>query len=129
MIKGDAEMNIRYYIGTSEVSKEVYDAIQVYKRDNEYLQKALDNAKYLNDLKDKKLKALKDIEDELGIDLVTLFKAIKNPVYIKETDITVWCSNRLINVLGQHFILVVGDTILNTADYGKTWALTKEELL
>lgn len=76
-----------------------------------------------------KLGQHEDIEEELGIDLVTLFKAIKNPVYIKETDTTVWCSNRLINVLGHHFILVVGDTSLNTEDYGKTWALTKEELL
>ena len=30
-----------------------------------------------------KLKSLEDIEEELGIDLITLFKALKNGIYIK----------------------------------------------
>lgn len=37
-------MKTKYYIGTSEVSKEVYDTVQVYKKDNLLL--AYENEKY-----------------------------------------------------------------------------------
>ena len=80
-----------------------------------------------------KLGQLEDIEEELGIDLITLFKALKYPIYVKEKDETWWCSNRLYFGLGQAFIVIIGlddkDIILPLKDYGKTWALTKEELL
>lgn len=36
--------NTKYYIGTSEVSKEVYDTVQMYKKDNLLL--AYENEKY-----------------------------------------------------------------------------------
>lgn len=76
-----------------------------------------------------KLGELEDIEEELGIDLPTLFKAIKFPIYVKEEGITYWCSNRLMSVLTAYYAIVIGkDTFLKTKDYGKTWALTKEEL-
>ena len=84
-----------------------------------------------------KLGQLEDIEDELGIDLITLFKALKNG-YWYDMDNLKW-------KVGQFNLqLVNGDFALcsNThdpfdakplvvaylKDYGKTWALTKEEL-
>lgn len=79
----------------------------------------------------KKLGQLEDIEDELGIDLGTLFKALKQGgVYVKSsfTEDT---------AIKMHSFQICGDasgiTIwsqvrLNAKDYGKTWALTKEGL-
>lgn len=93
----------------------------------------------------KKLADLEDIEDELNIELSVLFKAIKNGVWAKNME------------QGIHFISLIDwncevskidgklkplysfnvwdgneedadDTIYFIKDYGKTWALTKEEL-
>lgn len=79
-----------------------------------------------------KLGQLEDIEDELGIDLVTLFKALKQGgVYVKER----FAGDTKIKM---HSFEICGDSNgisiwsqvrLNAKDYGKTWALTKEELL
>lgn len=92
----------------------------------------------------KDLKEYHDIEEELGIDLITLFKALKDGIYVK----TYGCGNSNFNKLiitkkkcptlkldykthtklrfeqkfGQHF------ETYELEDYGKTWALTKEEL-
>lgn len=80
----------------------------------------------------KKLSDLEDIEEELGIDLITLFKALKQG-YIetrgyKATDIVLayneyikkWCFYEIDEGgYGNSWFL---------KDYGKTWALTKEEL-
>lgn len=103
-----------------------------------------------------KLGELEDIEDELGIDLIALFKAMKNgiwskgsfyddkisdtPTFIARPEISlcgyyeevnddcetikreenVWC------IYTYDFELQIRQTMLK--DYGKTWALTKEEL-
>ena len=98
---------------------------------------------YYNNIENK-LKKLEDIEEEFGIDLITLFKALKDGIYVK----TYGCGNSNFNKLiitkkkcptlkldykthtklrfeqkfGQHF------ETYELEDYGKTWALTKEEL-
>ena len=88
-----------------------------------------------------KLADLEDIEDELGIDLVTLFKAIMNDglVYIKFDDNLSKCFNGN-NIFGicckwnfkcyPCFTVPFGtfEVTFYLKDYGKTWALTKEEL-
>ena len=88
-----------------------------------------------------KLQYLEDIEEELGIDLLTLFKALKNGIYLKfgsEKNIGVYYEHRAI--LPRHFdkdykgyfIDLQLELSINFnfyfKDYGKTWALTKEEL-
>ena len=88
-----------------------------------------------------KLQELEDIEEELGIDLLTLFKALKNGIYLKfgsEKNIGVYYEHRAI--LPRHFdkdykgyfIDLQLELSINFnfyfKDYGKTWALTKEEL-
>lgn len=85
-----------------------------------------------------KLRKLEDIEDELGIDLITLFKALdlKQPIFVKdfqgvcEFDDTIVSSRFITN--GKQLALVDdfgGESMyLNLNEYGKTWALTKEEL-
>lgn len=77
-----------------------------------------------------KLGQLEDIEEELEIDLVTLFKALKG-IYIKPNNIYVGSpylcfaenENRELE-----FQFKIVDTWYKVKDYGKTWALTKEEL-
>lgn len=89
-----------------------------------------------------KLGQLEDIEEELGIELLTLFKALKNGIYYKET-----LSGRIyekyineflyISFEDKALIYLTDDFAHSTSmfmyyefdDYGKTWALTKEELL
>ena len=80
----------------------------------------------------KKLKCLEDIEEKLGIDLITLFKALKQKhVFHKE--------NVKIEILGIHIkaneLYLYGfaeDTThtiyLSLKEHGKTWVLTREEL-
>ncbi len=96
-----------------------------------------------------KLGQLEDIEEELGIDLVTLFKALKNGIWasmygekiVKGTTLT-FISKNILGIIFEPFIPkedfkpyfiyrwgVPNDySIYYLKDYGKTWALTKEEL-
>ena len=97
-----------------------------------------------------KLGQLEDIEDELGVDLITLFKAlrekgiwIKNsantilhlePMYIK---VEIDCDKPLLgSIVLKELYFEDLDGVMDTTgeewfmdEYGKTWALTKEELL
>ena len=79
-----------------------------------------------------KLGQLEDIEDELGIDLITLFKALKNGLYTTyRGEIDFMFSSDLSYEPTIKCILVrlhYHTIALELADYGKTWALTKEEL-
>ena len=85
-----------------------------------------------------KLGQLEDIEEELDIDLITLFKALKQGIYYfaNLTQLTkdyVWLADNYISVgtrekLSYFFITAFERKTLLFADYGKTWALTKEEL-
>lgn len=84
-------------------------------------------------LAEEKLFALEDIEDELGIDLITLFKALKNRCYgIQNGKIYKMNIIRLDNQDKENIILFrnkhYGGECYLLKDYGKTWALTKEEL-
>lgn len=84
------------------------------------------------------LKEYKQIEEELGIDLITLFKALKNGVYYftngnQLTKDYVYLSDNYINIgthdkLSYSFMTAFGRETLLFKDYGKTWALTKKEL-
>ena len=89
-----------------------------------------------------KLGQLEDIEEELGIDLITLFKAMKQGIYYKEE---VW--GKMFSGFSSIIYLSLKDKCLMEEcddgsihdsiyyhnyyfkDYGKTWALTKEELI
>lgn len=85
-----------------------------------------------------KLEKLEDIEEKLGIDLPTLFKAfdgiwyksknggMKFSCHVALTD-TVWELRPLEECLESGNTNDMSET-LALKDYGKTWALTKEEL-
>lgn len=69
-----------------------------------------------------KLGQLEDLEDELGIDLLTLMKALKDGIYGKVGD-------SIEHILSPHLCMKCEEIyIFKVKDYGKTWALTKEEL-
>lgn len=69
-----------------------------------------------------KLGRLEDIEEELGFDLITLFKALQNGIYGK-------VGKEIKHISAPHFSWFKKEIyIFRLADYGKTWALTEEEL-
>ena len=78
---------------------------------------------------------LEQIEKELGIDLITLFKASK-VIYVRNYDekIRVYYKGEIfINFSNKQIYLYSLTTHLysgyvNFKDYGKTWALTGKEL-
>ena len=92
-----------------------------------------DNKRYVFDMKEyrnacQKLGQLENIEEELGIDLITLFKALTQ-FYAKDLDC--YCPHPISlfkDVHNEWYIQWVG-RYYKVKDYGKTWALTREELL
>ena len=87
-----------------------------------------------------KLGKLEDIEEDLGIDLIIVFKALTQGFYIKSND---FMKVRYRYPLGlfktdddyeriHEYIFEYGNNandFIYLKDYGKTWALTKEELI
>ena len=86
-----------------------------------------------------KLGQLEDIEEEIGIDLITLFKALKNGCFAKETFD--YMGKKQTQIIFTEFTQLyytddLDDYLIHIRtidyylkDYGKTWALTEEELL
>lgn len=83
------------------------------------------------------VKAREDIEEELGIDLITLFKALKNGIYLVRTDVLTK-NTKIVKtkiddlhywgIKNYRFWIKEYATDINIKNYGKTYALTKEEL-
>ena len=93
-----------------------------------------DNEEALN-----KLGQLEDIEEELGIDFITLFKALKNGFYHIDKNKHIYTTKPTkgnggaMNFYVCLECIIAEDTfgdqyIYSLKDYGKVWALTKEEL-
>lgn len=81
-----------------------------------------------------KLGQLEDIEEELGIDLVTLFDILRTGgcIWVKNCKgINQWHVESLKQRgLDKQWYLTYSNNVrIKLKDYGKTWALTKEELL
>ena len=113
-----------------------------------------------NEYKDLKLGQLENIEEELGIELITLLKALKNGCWIRKGFYgTCYLEGKAIFIPSEYLHLNLYDyyterknedsyeesesqealclfdmyyedinNIARVRDYGKTWALTKEEL-
>ena len=107
---------------------DIHDEQEVKKQKCETIEKDLDL-----------LEEYRKIEDELGIDLITFHKALKNGVYYKVINKdspncrkiffdkhVLWGWN--IDSDGNYFAMMQSQMqTFNLKDYGKTWALTKEE--
>ena len=78
-----------------------------------------------------KLGKLEDIEEELGISLEVLFKALKDGIYYDyDGDIIDFSYATLFNDEDdcEWYLTTDSATFVELKNYGKTWALTKEEL-
>ena len=78
------------------------------------------------------LQEYRKIEDELGINLITLFKALKDGIFIKgdESVIDIRDDRLYLSYIPEKWFIEHYDLgTFSFKDYGKTWALTKEELL
>lgn len=90
-----------------------------------------------------KLGELEDIEEQLGVDLITLFKAlnVRDGVWVKDKEYGLcnWSMGQLWFGYNSsksesfinpqiYFLKDGGYSYFKLSDYGKTWALTREEL-
>lgn len=82
-----------------------------------------------------KLSKLEDIEEELGIDLTTLFKSIKQGFFLKHNDgrITHYYPTNVFINCGEIIGLKFDETkelykFAGFMNYGKTWSLDKNDL-
>ena len=79
-----------------------------------------------------KLCQLEDVEEELGIDLITLFKALSDGIYLKiRNDIDLFKRPRLYysdDFKCWGFELGLGAYYVHLEDYGTLWSLRKEDL-
>lgn len=82
-------------------------------------------------LAEEKLCQLEDIEDELGIDLVKLIECVRNEKGIWKKDFNGGLINTrcMLTCYFGKWQIYDKENIYELKDYGKTWALTKEELL
>ena len=86
----------------------------------------------------KKLYKLENLEEELGIDLITLFKALKYGVYYytSQNQLThdyVWLYDNYVSAsvrdkLSYSLLTCFQKQILSFEDYKKTWSLDRKEL-
>jgi hypothetical protein len=76
-----------------------------------------------------KLGQLEDIEDEFGIDLLILFKALNECYVDGHKGQAIIINNKEIAIKYQLSDYSWTSKICKIKDYGKTWALTKEELI
>lgn len=77
-----------------------------------------------------KLQQLEDIEEEINFDLIILLKALMNGIYVTDDG---YRGYDIIYSLGYWknswgFKTYYRELELSFSDYGKIWALTKEEL-
>ena len=99
-------------------------------RNRETMQSGTDFAMYV------KLKSLEDLEEEIGVDFITLIKILKDDVYINDGGIV----NEIGHIYKEQVKSIehwpvwgfnAGDDEMKTfyafRDRGKTWALDKEE--
>lgn len=102
--------------------------------DIELLCKYSNSVKEWMDIYKDKMYQIKNIENELGIDLTILFEALKNGIYFRNptnnkiNSSLLICGELEISEKGLTMLSMEMDILFYFKDYGKTWALTKEEL-
>lgn len=78
-----------------------------------------------------KLSQLEDIEEELGIDLITLFSILREKeCFVKNSGVCYIMGFSLSGLILMPKAFPYGECEYHVPlkDYGRTWALTKEEL-
>ena len=100
---------------------DIHDKQEVKKQRSEIIEEDLDQ-----------LEEYRKIEEELGVDLITLFTALENGVWYKDykdNDKIKFTDDLEENMKCKELIVPAKYTIigLKFRDYGETWALDKEE--
>lgn len=122
MISKEALENIRDYHDETIIDNYCTYTENMFEKELDTIEKDLD-----------RLEEYRKIEKEHGIDLITLFKALKG-IWVKSTNGDVYYVGSPYLCFSENekreleFQFRVGDTWYKVKDYGKTWALTKEEL-
>ena len=113
-------------------SDSVLEAIEYQLIDEKENLDANEGIKKIPVLATNKLGKLEDIEEELGIDLITLFKALKQKFVFRKENVKIELIGIHIKSEELYLFGFIKDTVqavyLSLKDYQKTWFLTKEEL-
>ena len=120
----------------NKVIESTYELSKTYEKINKELEE--DNENLRNELEclQTELKRYRNLEQELGIDLITLIKALKEGIYYKYyyNSIIYHISSLSFNGLRKEYGFWADDhkvlegLFIHFSSYGKTWALTREEL-
>ena len=97
---------------------DIHDEQDIKKQKFEIIEKDLDQ-----------LEEYRKIEEELGIDLITLFKALKDGIYINEDGSVYKDCIKSIEHWSDGWGFISNDDYIDMLfkDYGISWALDKEE--
>lgn len=75
--------------------------------------------------------SLEDLEEEIGIDLITLFKATQQGIWMKHNKDFYFFDNLMVDFKNKCLVQIVSNDEVETFpfdSYGEDWGLTKEEL-
>lgn len=127
------ERHSKRYKGRKEDLNTLFNVVKGYQYQKKNIASLMKENKALKE----RPNSYKAIEDDFGINLITLHKALKDGIY--------WKGTTCVDTKGIFFedkpkINIVGKCLTNICfrkhlevvyfkDYGKTWALTEEELL
>ena len=78
-----------------------------------------------------KLGPLEDLEEEIGIALITLFKATHQGIWMKHNGAFYFFDNLIVDLKHKCLVQIVSNDEVETFpfdSYGEDWALTREEL-
>lgn len=78
-----------------------------------------------------KLGPLEDLEEEIGINLITLFKATQQGIWMKHNGAFYFFDNLIVDLKHKCLVQIVSNDEVETFpfdSYGEDWALTREEL-
>ena len=78
-----------------------------------------------------KLGQYEDLEEEIGIDLITLFKAAQQGIWMKHNEVFYFFDNLIVDFKHKCLVQIVSNDEVETFpfdSYGEDWGLTREEL-
>ena len=128
MTSKEALADIRDYHNETVIDNYCSYTENMFEKELDIIEKDLD-----------RLEEYSKIEEELGINLITLFKALKNGFYHIDKNKHIYImkptkgNGGAMNFYACLECIIAEDTygdqyIYSLKDYGKVWALTKEEL-
>ena len=78
-----------------------------------------------------KLGVLEDLEEEIGIDLITLLKATQQGIWMKHNEVFYFFDNLIVDFKHKCLVQIVSNDEVETFpfdSYREDWGLSREEL-